>query len=191
MGGRTGILCVVVAGAIAGCAPSPERMGDVTEDHMLHESDRLSLHFRYPGSFLIGRFAEERLPPGVDAQGFESPFRDAVVLIEPGQLGDYPLDAIPVGDIPTISLQWVKNRIILSLLREGMEMMIGGRRAFRFPGYPGPYGDQLHYYVVEMGPGEYVEIMAHRLYFRDAETGETAYDDVIEEIIASLEPVSP
>jgi hypothetical protein len=191
MGRRTGVLCLVIAGAGVACAQGPERTGEVTENHVLHESDRLSLRFRYPGSFVVGRFAEERLPPGADAQGFESPFRDAVVLVEPGQLGDFPLEAIPVGEVPTISVEWVKNPIIFSLLREGTEMMIGGRRAFRFPGYPGPYGDQAHYYVVEMGPGRYLELMAHRSYFRDAEMRETAYDHVIEAVIASLEPISP
>lgn len=49
--------------------------------------------------------------------------------------------------------------------------------------------------MVELGRGEYGEVMAHRFYFRDAETEaglpETSYDRVIERIIASLEAIEP
>lgn len=41
--------------------------------------------------------------------------------------------------------------------------------------------------VVDLGGGDYVELMAHRYWFRTEEQAETHYDEIIETIIPTLE----
>jgi len=183
---------VILAGSMAlvtlGAAPSgPLRTVD---------SAALGLSFSYPAGFQVGRYKEEVLPQKVKDAGIESPFKNAIVLVEPGQLGKYVAEAIPLGAVPTISVD-LRTGFKAKILRDDFckdeyKVTLGKRLAYRLPGAPGPYGDQAFYYLVPAAAGSLVEIEAHRLYFSDqvktASGGhaETHYDRVIETIIKSL-----
>ncbi|NNG16542.1 MAG: hypothetical protein HKM89_08680 [Gemmatimonadales bacterium] len=153
-----------------------------------YEAEQLGVRFAYPDSFLAGRFREDPLPPAALDQGMESPFRNAVVLLSRETLGDHDLQAIPVGELPVM---WIDRSIVTNgafrLFQPDSTYETRGLSVARFPGFPGPYGDQAHYYVVDFGGGDYVELGAHRYWFRTEEQVETRYDQVIETIIPTLE----
>jgi hypothetical protein len=118
----------------------------------------------------------------------EPPFRNAVVLLSRDVLGDHDVQAIPVGELPVIWIDrstFVEGAFRAFLPESTYETR--GLTVTRFPGYPGPYGDQAYYYLVDLGGGDYVELGAHRYWFRTEEDVETRYDEVIETIIPTLE----
>lgn len=166
------------------------------------EGTAYQLKFRYPTRFQIGRYSEEH-----DITGH---FRKQIVLVEPKELrGDF-LDAIPVGKIPTISIghetgqradflmrftdiALVKRFFSVEISEKEFERVLGGRKAYRLPGYPGPHGDQAHYYLVPLSQDRVLQITAHKYYFnrkKDPTSGlypQTSYDKVIETIIETIE----
>jgi hypothetical protein len=105
----------------------------------------------------------------------DSSFNNAIVLIEPKQLREFPLMEIPVGEVPTISF---------NLLR-GTRASFAKRQFFK--------DDQAFYYLVPAEMHDVLEIIAHRYYFRDDPIGridklpKTNYDTVIENIVRSME----
>ncbi len=158
------------------------------QDMISVEVERLGIRFAYPDSFLVGRFAAEPLPAVPGGVERETPFANAVVLVASAVLGDAAPDAIPVGDIPVIWLdRSPTSERVSQLIRPDTVYEVSGNRVFRFPGFPGPYGDQVFYFTVHLGPGDILEIGAHRNRFGGAEEGETHYDDVIDRIIPTLE----
>ncbi len=157
---------------------------------VLHEAEALGIRFAYPDSLLVGRFAEDSLPPAAVEAGMEPPFRDAVILVPPAVLGAHDLQAIPVGDVPVIWLDRSRSaELAFRVFQPESTYRVTGLAVARFPGFPGPYGDQAHYYVVEVADGEYVEIAAHRHWFGGRAQGETHYDEVIEAIIPTIERI--
>jgi hypothetical protein len=163
----------------------------------IFESRALGIHFSYPSEFVVGRFDSTH-----DLTGH---FRKMIVLVDPHELGDYSRNAIPVGDLPTIAIgvesdtagivlkpftdiDIVRKFFSVDLRDQEFKKTIGVNTAYRLPGYPGPYGEALYYYLVPLADGRYVELTAHRYFFRkrrDSPT-ETLYDNVIEKIIATL-----
>ena len=162
-----------------------------------HSSPSLGIGFKYSSQFLIGKYQKEASPKAGKGSGIESSFNNAIVLVEPKQLRGFPLMAIPVGEVPTISLNLQTGRQATftkrHFFKENYKTTIGNRTIYRLPGYPGPYGDQAFYYLVSATTGKVLEIIAHRYYFRDDPIGrnedlpKTNYDSVIEDIIRSLE----
>lgn len=162
-----------------------------------HSSPSLGIGFKYPSQFLIGKYQKEELPKSMKELGIEPSFNNAIVLVEPKQLRGLPLMAIPVGEVPTISLNLQTGRQATftrrQFFKENYKTTIGNRTIYRLPGYPGPYGDQAFYYLVPTTTGKVLEITAHRYYFRDGPIGrnedlpKTNYNSVIEDIIRSLE----
>lgn len=141
---------------------------------------RIGLRFAVPDGFLVGRFDT--------SSGIDEPFRDAVVLVEPAQLANFDLEAIPVGDIPAL---WVNRPASTSIAGRYIEadstFTVSAGRVARYPGYPGPYGDQAFYFVVEVGEDDFVEIMSHRTLFRtDDGTSPSHYDEVTLATLESL-----
>lgn len=183
-------LCLCVSGFCIGHATAE----DVNQKH---SSTALGISFEFPSRFLIGEFQKEEQPKGLRDSGIESSFNSSVVLVEPTQLGELPLMAIPVGEVPTISLNLQSGQhasFTKRMFFKGeYEKTIGAHTVYQLPGYPGPYGDQAYYYLIPASADNVLEIMAHRYYFRDGTGGrpevlpETGYDKYIENIIQSLE----
>jgi hypothetical protein len=142
----------------------------------------IEFSFELPANFQIGRFARGDV------------LQDAAVLVEREQLGNHPLDAIPVGDVPAIWMNVIRKDQFEFLSTtipkfDQYRTAIDGRRVWKLPAFPGPYGDQLFYYIVPIGMGgRSLEIGGHRYYFdRDGAKGAPShYDAVIERIIATL-----
>lgn len=141
---------------------------------------RIGLRFVVPDGFLVGRFDT--------ASGIDEPFGDAVVLVEPDQLADFDVNAVPVGDIPAV---WVNRPASTSVAGRYIEadsvFTVSAGQVARYPGYPGPYGDQAFYYVVEVDDDDFVELMAHRILFRTGDgMSPSRYDEAIRVILESL-----
>lgn len=155
------------------------------------EVERLALRFSRPDSFLVGRFAPQELPAAAAEAGLDPPFVGAVVLVEPRVLerSGFSLDSIPVGEIPVI---WIdRSDLTLAIASRIMQpettFTVAVGTVHRLPGFPGPYGDQAHYYLIEPGDGRPIEIGAHRYHFRDGDPPPpTGYDRVIEAILPTI-----
>jgi hypothetical protein len=142
----------------------------------------IDLSFELSSNFRIGRFEQ--------VEGF----RDAAVLIEATQLGEYSVDAIPVGAVPVIWLDVITKEDVAFLRRnipafETYRTKVAGREVWKLPGFPGPYGEGQFCYIVPIGlGGRSVQITGNR-YYR-AGYGEqgpaTHYDVDIERVIATL-----
>lgn len=158
-----------------------------------HAGARLGLRFTVPDGFVVGRYRSDPVPADAQALGFSPPWENAVVLVEPGVLGDLPLEGIPLGEVPTITIDRLDPRSpVLRMTAAGDSLTLGTHRVYRLPGYPGPYGDQAFYYLVRLSQNEMVELLAHRHYFDRAEDEwDTGYDQVIEAIIETLEAAPP
>lgn len=158
-----------------------------------HISQTLGIEFDHPPNLTAGRYAIEPLPPSALQAGLKSPFANAVVLVEPGQLKGHAAAAVPVGAVPTIAVDVRTGRDAdfrrANFLRPEFAITIGGRNVFRLPGFPGPYGDRAFYYLIPFPDGRLAEITAHRFYFNDpgpagsTERARTGYDQVIESVI--------
>ena len=60
---------------------------------------------------------------------------------------------------------------------------------YRYPGYPGPYGDQAYYYIVPISKNAAVEAYGHRYRFGPShpDTREAShYDQDLEALLKSL-----
>jgi hypothetical protein len=164
---------------------------------------RLGIQFDLPNNFIVGRFKAEKLPESLAEQGFEAAFKNAAVLVEPGELQTpsgqvFRSDEIPVGDIPVIWLDRLrgnKARFMKAMLKEGEKKSIGGHVVYQLPGFPGPYGDSAFYYILPVDGGDVLEFGAHKFYFRGVhpkseDPAQTHYDRIIEQVIATLEFIS-
>ncbi|MEN8144428.1 MAG: hypothetical protein ABFS14_05695, partial [Gemmatimonadota bacterium] len=172
---------LLVAILVVGCqSGAGDAAAQAMEGARAMEFPRIGLGFDVPDGFLVGRFS--------DGDGIDTPFKNAVVLVQPEQLLEFELEAIPVGDIPAV---WVdRPRPGPSIIRRSFEadstFTVAAGQVWRYPGYPGPYGDQAFYYIVEVGEGEFVEVMGHRTLFRADDMGPSHYDEAILVIIHSL-----
>jgi hypothetical protein len=163
-----------------------------------YRSAEWGFEFDYPDPLVAGRF-RDTTSPEMEARlretGQESPWKRAVALVDPARLGSRgTVDAIPVGEIATVSVTAVRGQkadfLRRHFFRDQWKTTIGGREVYRLPGYPGPYGDAAFYYLMPIRAGEVVELFAHRRHL-DAARTETGYDRVIEGIIASFRLIPP
>ena len=148
-----------------------------------YRSAEWGLEFTYPDRFAVGRYKEGRT------------FADAIALVEPSRLGArVALDALPVGDIATITVIPARGQKAdfnrRHLFRKEWETTIGGRTVYRLPGYPAPYGDTMFYYLLPLGDDLVVELFAHRRHM-DQARADTGYDRVIESMIATFQTIAP
>jgi hypothetical protein len=145
--------------------------------------ESLGVRFAYPDSFLVGRFVDVSLPT---VAAMEPPFHRAVVLVRPADLGGRSLDSIPVGEVPVIWFdQSVATTTAFRILQPDTTYMVGTLRVTRFPGFPGPYGNEAFYYVVKFPDGTLLEVGAHRHSMIDRGV-ETHFDEVIEQMLPTL-----
>jgi len=152
--------------------------------------DRLGIEFEYPDRFVAGRFQKEELPPSMEIKDYQSPLENAIVLVEPDQLMKFSAEEIPLGEIPVIWIDRMrdkKSRFMKSMLKEGYKKIIGLHEVYQLPGYPGPYGDAAYYYLLPLANGDILEFGAHKLFFHNADPSPaTDYDQIIEKIITTL-----
>lgn len=168
---------------------------EVIESHTLH------LRFSYPQRFVIGSYDTTN-----DVIGH---FRNQIVVVDPKELGKYSRTAIPIGDLPTISIgvesdtagillkpftdiEIVKKFFSRDIKEPEFKRKIGAYTVYQLPGYPGPYGESAYYFLVPLPDGRYVELSAPKYFFgrkinpRTEKYPETHYDRVIEIIISSM-----
>lgn len=194
---------------VAAEAPLLVKRGDLAEA-LIYRNEKFGFEFQYPASFVIGAYkTETRLLDegsreklrmlGEDPEERERPFQDAVVLVEPALLGDTPVTEIPVGEVSTIMVypRTGNKARFYKRLYEGSESIKGQRIAIgpydvaKFPGAPGPYGENAFYYLLPLSDELVVEFSAHRQRFsnlskHERTEGETWYDDIIEQIISTV-----
>jgi len=186
------LLCIGLLPCVSFASGDPERTC---------EAQALGIRFSYPAGFVVGSFDTTH-----DLTGH---FRRQIVLVDPAELNGLPRTAIPVGDIPTISIgvetgtqaEFLARFMDIDIVRKffsaevaesEFRRTIGAHTAYRLPGYPGPYGDALFYYLVPLADGRCVELSAHKYYFRKPKGGasggypETHYDRIIERVIETL-----
>lgn len=152
------------------------------------------MRFAYPDSFLVGRFANifgdiSSRSPSIAGEA-ALPLQNAVVLVRPEDLGSYPLDTIPVGEIPVI---WFDKPFGAKaaprlLPRPDTSYALGALNVVEYPGFPGPYGEEAFYYVVEFQDGTLLEVAAHRRQVGISDAA-THFDEIIKEILPTLEQV--
>jgi hypothetical protein len=154
--------------------------------------------FGYPDQFVAGRY-KDTLTPEHQARlresGLENPFAHAIVLVEPSRLGSRaPLDALPVGEIVTITITPTRGQkadfLRRHFFRQEWETTVGGRTIYKLPGYPGPYGDAAFYYLLPLRDDLVVELYAHRRHM-DQARADTGYDRVIEDMIPTFKTSAP
>jgi hypothetical protein len=189
---RVRLLFAIVIGLLAAPCPAPAQ----DAAWPLYRNEKFGFEFRYPPAFVAGAYRDE-LPADLKAQlrrdGGALPFEHAVALVERTRLGGRTLTALPVGEITAVTVEPVegpKLAAVSGLLRQiykeaVREVTIGAHRVLRAPGFPGPYGDAAFFYLVPIAEGRALELYAHRQ-FLEPPRGSTAYDRVIEQIIATL-----
>ena len=154
--------------------------------------------FAYPDQFVAGRYKDTLTPEHLARlreSGLENPFAHAIVLVEPSRLGSRaPLDALPVGEIVTITITPTRGQkadfLRRHFFRKEWETAVGGRTVYKLPGYPGPYGDAAFYYLLPLRDDLVVELYAHRRHM-DQSRADTGYDRVIEDMIATFKTSAP
>jgi len=137
-----------------------------------YASSLLGVQFEYPAKFVIGRYHAPQIPEipaEMKALGIGAPFKNAVVLVEPRELGTYGTDSIPVGEVATISLELKKGFQAQftkqNFCQDKFKQKIGTHTVYRLPGFPGPYGENAFYYLIPVDTG-IIEIVAHKTFLR-------------------------
>jgi hypothetical protein len=163
-----------------------------------YRSAEWGFEFAYPEQLAAGRY-KDTLTPELEAKlretGQEPPFKHAIALVEPSRLGGRaPLDALPVGEIATITVTPARGHKAdfyrRQFFRKEWETTIAGRTVYRLPGFPGPYGNAAFYYLLPLREDLVVEIVAHRQHMDQTRT-DTGYDRVIESMIATFQSIAP
>ena len=167
----------------------------------VHRDERAGFELRHPPAFVASAY-RNTLPPDLLRKlreaGGRVPFEHALALVEPARLGAHDRAALPVGEVTTITIEAHAAAEAAARLRLGRqiygagiaEITIGAHRVQRFPGFPGPYGTAAFYYLVPLQNGAGLELTAHRK-FLEPPPGDTRYDRVIEQIIATLTIFAP
>ena len=130
-----------------------------------------------------------RLPKGLDAPiAEEEPDGSTTFLLKDATAADHSdLDEGETFGIRLLSFDRERSqRIMPALLSEASILAINGRDIYRLPGFPGPYGETLHFYVLPLPDGTQIGFAAPRLHLDGRPTG---YDGKIEELIGSVPAV--
>ena len=172
--------------------------GLLTAESRTYRNAEWGFEFAYPDQFVAGRYKDTLTPEHLARlreSGLENPFAHAIVLVEPSRLGARaPLDALPVGEIVTITVTPTRGQkadfFRRHFFRKEWETTVGGRIVYKLPGYPGPYGDAAFYYLLPLRDDLVVELYAHRRHM-DQARADTGYDRVIEDMIATFKIFAP
>lgn len=161
-----------------------------------YRSEDFGFEFRYPPAFALGAYKhtpppehDERMRKlGFDPEDFAA-FKYAAVLIEQRLTKRFPMTALPVGEITSLSLDPRRGHNVSFDRRQfdkpEWRVELGGYEVVRLPGFPGPYGDAAYCYIVFVRPDLTVWVVAHRKYIESPHTP-TNYDRIIEQIIPTL-----
>lgn len=154
----------------------------------LYKDSELGIEFSYPENMLIGRYLPEEY------------FEKHIVLVEPSVLGNLDPNSIPVGQLPVISLNIQRDEEVLfsdkdfARFRKFNEIQIiniGEYEVYKLPSYPGPYGNNAFYYLIQLSNSDVLEIYAHKHHFRTGTESNTNfknthYDIIIEKLIGTI-----
>jgi hypothetical protein len=136
-------------------------------------------------------FARTTIDPAEDRHGL---LKDFLILIDAAPYhGRAPAPIPPDGRPPMIAIKLLdplESSVFLLEAKEEWRTTIGPHAVYKFPAYPGPFGEASHCYLVPTEGKRAFLIVAHRNHLRDDHTwGEvTHYDWVIERIIATMAP---
>ncbi len=171
---------------------------DAVTNHVVPE---LGIQFESSSKFLPGRY-KTPLPAEIveknKAQGLAVPFDNTFVLVEQEELAKHSLNAVPPGEVAAISLELRTGSAAQfrkrNFCREDFRQKIGKHVVYKLPAYPGPYGENAFFYLVDL-PHGLLEITAQKTYLRDIQEYVrmkkapplTHYDKEIEDIIKSIE----
>ena len=157
----------------------------------------LGIRFNCSNRFVMGAYKSDEIVQesatvlknaGIDLSG-----TNCIALIEPNELGSQAHDEIELGEVASISItrytgqyaEFHKRNFCIS----NCLVTINGILAYKLPGAPGPFGDELHYYLVPMSNGDILELSAPRHYLSRDNPELTRYDKDIEAIISSIEEI--
>ncbi len=187
----------------------------VIVDQKTYRNERYGFEFKYPQSFLVGKFKQEvspssNVPPDIQKKLSDLSLNNAIVLVESEQATlfqnspkAFSVDSIPVGDVPVITIKPITtsadfyrsvyiDREFFSELKfssdyKTKKIQIGNYQVTKLPGYPGPYGDAGYYYLLPISDDLIIEFMAPReKILTNTEMTESHYDKVIEDIISTF-----
>ena len=187
---------------------------DISEQKT-YRNERYGFEFKYPQSFLVGKFKQEvspssNVPPDIQKKLSDLSLNNAIVLVESEQATlfqnspkAFSVDSIPVGDVPVITIKPITtsadfyrsvyiDREFFSELKfssdyKTKKIQIGNYQVTKLPGYPGPYGDAGYYYLLPISDDLIIEFMAPReKILTNTEMTESHYDKVIEDIISTF-----
>lgn len=185
-----------------------------TTNWKTYRNEEYGFEFKYPENFAVGKYKPETLPNAEETRkifeqvGYSSkeideklsPFKNSVVLVEKS-IAIYfnDIQVIPVGRGfgITIKLNTGENgkflldsAIKLFEAKDRQELKIDSFTITKLPGYPGPYGDSVFYYVLKANDDLVIEFSGFKKYpkgpeFQKPET-DTDYDETIEEILSTF-----
>ncbi len=187
----------------------------VIVDQKIYRNEQYGFEFKYPQSFLVGKFEPEvspssNVPPDIQEKLSDLSLNNAIVLVESEQVAlfqnspkAFSVDSIPIGDVPTISIKPIttsagfyrRSYIDREFFSESKfssdyktkKIQIGDYQVTKLPGYPGPYGDAGYYYLLPISENLIIEFTATReKILTNTEMTESHYDKVIEDIISTF-----
>jgi hypothetical protein len=172
---------IEVIGPTTAPATSPNAPGAAPVLPKQVRTRAFGVRFSIPGDFVAGRFEPTR----------SHLLNGAVVFVETRLAQGIDVQRIPPGEVPVVivmRLDAQDTRIYDAILDESWKTRIGPHQVYKLPGYPGPFGEEAHCYLMKRGDGGIV-VYAHRMHPRDAagERAPTHYDWVAEGIIATME----
>ena len=178
-----------------------------TGEWQTYRNEKFGFEFEYSHDFVVGKYKEEIHPPlekgigvefkelGIDPEEFERPFKNMIVLVEKRLIGNIPVSEIPIGEISAITIHPHIGKMVefynKQFNKKEFHINIGNYTVVKLPGYPGPYGKKVFYYLLPLSDEIVIEFYAHKERFKfhkhsKDKSMETKYDIIIEKIISTF-----
>ncbi len=171
-----------------------------------YRNKKVGFEFEYSHNFVVGKYKEEihQLEKGIraslkesgfDPEEFERPFKNMIVLVEKKLIGNIPVSEIPIGEISSITIHpHIGKKAEFynkQFNKKKFHINIGKYTVVKLPGYPGPYGKGVFYYLLPISDEIVIEFYAHKKRFKFHKSSkdksmETKYDTIIEKIISTF-----